>query len=74
MTNPRVGCDKPIDAVHLAADVASKTPILPGMLRPPALVCEYMGGGSVRAALSRKAEFIKTSAARVKIALDAARG
>jgi len=43
-------------------------------IRPPALVQEFMSGGSVRAALSRKADMVRSPAARIKLALDTARG
>ena len=43
-------------------------------IRPPALVTEYMAGGSVRSALSKKADFIRPPLVRIKLALDTARG
>jgi hypothetical protein len=48
------------------------TPTL--QVRPPALVTEYMAGGSVRAALDRRARFLASPGVRLKLALDAARG
>jgi len=63
-----------IDAVHFSVDAALKSPMLPGMIRPPALVQEFMSGGSVRAALSRKADMVRSPASRIKLALDTARG
>jgi hypothetical protein len=66
--------------VHFQPDF-SVTPILHTLpppcccqVRPPALVTEFMCGGSVRAALSRKADFLKPASVRVKLALDTARG
>jgi serine/threonine protein kinase len=44
-------------------------------LRPPALVTEYLAGGSLRAALSRGAEWLLGAPlAKVKVLLDTARG
>jgi hypothetical protein len=42
-------------------------------LRPPALVCEYLASGSLRAAITRKAEFLQRDSVKIKLALDAAR-
>lgn len=42
-------------------------------IRPPALVCEYLAAGSLRAAISRKADFLKSDSIRIKLALDTAR-
>ena len=61
-----------IDAVYIAQNPLDE-PMMPGMIRPPALVTEYMTAGSVRNALVRKAEFMNSSVVRVKIALDTAR-
>lgn len=48
--------------------------VAPGQIRPPALVVEYMGAGSLRAALARKDSFLlRSDSARIKMALDAAR-
>ena len=43
-------------------------------LRPPALVAEYLGTGSLRGAIARRAEFLtKSDSVRIKLALDTAR-
>ncbi len=63
-----------IDAVCVSARAARQTGFVPGVVRPPALVSEFMPGGSVRGALDRRADFLAAPATRVKIALDAARG
>jgi hypothetical protein len=36
-------------------------------------VCEYLAAGSLRAAISRKADFLKSDSIRIKLALDTAR-
>lgn len=63
-----------IDAVSLAVELAGKCTMGPGLIRPPALVTEYMAGGSLRGALSRRADFLRSPVTRVKLALDCARG
>ena len=40
---------------------------------PPALVCEYLAGGSLRAAINARADFLASPQARVKLLLDTAR-
>ena len=45
----------------------------PGTVRPPAIVTEYMSGGSLRSALSRKADFVQGMLPRVMISFDAAK-
>ncbi len=62
-----------IDAVTLTTALAAGIPVLPGVIRPPALVTEYLGAGSLRTALSRGADFLRSDVVRVKLALDAAR-
>ncbi len=42
-------------------------------VRPPAIVTEYMSGGSLRGALSRRLEMVQGSLTRLLIALDAAK-
>jgi hypothetical protein len=42
-------------------------------LRPPALVTEYLASGSLRAAITRKADFVTRDSVKIKLALDAAR-
>lgn len=39
----------------------------------PAIVTEYMAAGSLRVALSRKADWLSSGMAKVKVMLDAAR-
>jgi len=43
-------------------------------VRPPALVCEYLAAGSLRAAISHDAPWLKQPLAKVKVLLDTARG
>lgn len=43
------------------------------LVRCPALVFEYLSGGSVRGAMKRKAGFLQPPLVRLKVALDAAR-
>lgn len=70
----RLGPGQGIDAVNVAANAANAMPMVPGMIRPPALVTEYLAGGSIRNALARKAEFMKNASVKLKLALDTARG
>jgi hypothetical protein len=42
-------------------------------VRPPAIVTEYMSGGSLRSALSRRLEGVQGALTRLLIALDAAK-
>jgi hypothetical protein len=42
-------------------------------VRPPAIVTEYMSGGSLRGALSRRLEGVQGGLTRLLIALDAAK-
>ena len=44
-----------------------------GQIRPPALVYEYLASGSLKSAIARKAEFLKSDSIRIKLALDTAR-
>ena len=44
-----------------------------GTVRAPAIVTEYMAQGSLKGALSRKAEIVQGALIRVIIALDAAK-
>jgi hypothetical protein len=43
------------------------------LIRPPALVTEYLASGSLRAAMTRRADFLSRDTIRIKLALDAAR-
>ncbi len=45
----------------------------PGTVRPPAIVTEFMSGGSLRSALSRRADFVQGMLPRVMISFDAAK-
>ncbi|GIL42272.1 hypothetical protein Vafri_296, partial [Volvox africanus] len=63
-----------IDVVRMTAALAAGMPVVPGVVRPPALVTEYLGAGSLRAALTRGSDFLRSDMVRVKLALDAARG
>lgn len=42
-------------------------------IRPPALVTEYLASGSLRAAITRRADFLSRDSVRIKLALDTAR-
>ncbi|KAI8470843.1 MAG: kinase-like domain-containing protein [Monoraphidium minutum] len=62
------------DAAVLATMMANRFEPRPGAVRPPALVTEYLGAGSLRAAIARRADFLKSDSVRIKLALDTARG
>ncbi len=68
-----VGYGGDIDAVSLTSWLAAGAPVVPGVIRPPALVAEYLGGGSLRGALSRGLDYLRSELVRAKLALDAAR-
>lgn len=62
------------DAVELAAALARQPPAGgAGVVRPPAIVVEYMGQGSLKGALARKADIVQGALIRVLIAMDAAK-
>lgn len=62
------------DAVELAAANARAPPTGgAGVVRPPAIVVEYMGQGSLKGALARKADIVQGALIRVLIAMDAAK-
>ena len=62
------------DAVELAAALARQPPTGgAGVVRPPAIVVEYMGQGSLKGALARKADIVQGALIRVMIAMDAAK-
>ena len=44
-----------------------------GAVRPPAIVAEYMSGGSLHNAIARKAEMVRDTLPRLMVALDAAK-
>ena len=58
----------------IQAEAASSPGALPGVLRPPALVTEYMAGGSLKSALARKSDIVAGPLTRLVLALDAAKG
>jgi serine/threonine protein kinase len=60
-----------IDVIQAEAGTPS---MMPGILRPPALVTEYMAGGSLKTALARKADIVAGPLTRIVLALDAAKG
>lgn len=60
-----------IDVIQAEAGTPS---MMPGILRPPALVTEYMAGGSLKVALARKADIVAGPLTRIVLALDAAKG
>lgn len=62
------------DAVELAAALARQPQTGgAGVVRPPAIVVEYMGQGSLKGALARKADIVQGPLIRVLIAMDAAK-
>lgn len=62
------------DAIELAAALARAPPSGgAGVVRPPAIVVEYMGQGSLKGALARKADIVQGALIRVLIAMDAAK-
>ena len=46
---------------------------VPGTVRPPAIVTEFMSQGSLKGALQRKADIVQGALMRVLIAMDAAK-
>lgn len=60
-----------VDVIQAEAGAPS---MMPGVLRPPALVTEYMAGGSLKTALARKADIVAGPLTRIVLALDAAKG
>lgn len=48
-------------------------PGVPGSVRPPAIVTEFMSQGSLKSALQRKADIVQGALMRVLIAMDAAK-
>lgn len=48
-------------------------PGVPGAVRPPAIVTEFMSQGSLKGALQRKADIVQGALMRVLIAMDAAK-
>ncbi|KAL6769353.1 hypothetical protein ACKKBG_A30675 [Auxenochlorella protothecoides x Auxenochlorella symbiontica] len=65
------GARELLDAIAARAFSAAA---LPGALRPPALVAEYMAGGSLKGALARHADMVAGVATRVMLAMDTAKG
>lgn len=62
------------DLVEAIKKEAGAPSMMPGVLRPPALVTEYMAGGSLKAALARRADIVAGPLTRLVLALDAAKG
>jgi hypothetical protein len=65
------------DVVAVAAALANRRSGTmrggPNNLRPPAIVTEFMAGGSLRGALGRATDMVSGALTRVMIALDAAK-
>lgn len=61
--------------LHVAPPLlrAARRAVASHLLCAPALMVEYLGGGSVRSCLKRSSDVLRPALARVKIALDAAR-
>lgn len=68
------GFDAPKDIVDVIKQEARGASMMPGVLRPPALVTEYMAGGSLKSALARRADIVAGPLTRLVLALDAAKG
>ena len=49
-------------------------PSVAGMVKPPAMVVEYMGARSLRGCLNRGSDMLSTPLSRVMVALDVAKG
>ncbi|KAI3433344.1 hypothetical protein D9Q98_003162 [Chlorella vulgaris] len=62
------------DVVDVIASGIRRSGVAPGVVRPPALVTEYMAGGSLKMALARRADIVAGPLTRVVLALDAAKG
>ena len=62
------------DIVDAIQEEAGAPSMMPGILRPPCLVTEYMAGGSLKSALQRRADIVAGPLTRVVLALDAAKG
>eukprot|EP00775_Hariotina_reticulata_P008027 gene8027-8223_t len=71
-----LGPGQGLDAVKLATQMANRhrQEMPSSQIRPPALVTEYLASGSLRAAMTRRADFLSRDSVRIKLALDAARG
>jgi hypothetical protein len=64
------------DAVEIAAAVAKGNrngTVQNGGVRAPAIVCEFLSQGSLKGALSRKADVVCGALLRILIAMDAAK-
>lgn len=82
---PRMTDDLELDADQLcedSVDIATCTAFSahspnprgqPGVVRPPAIVTEFLSQGSLRGVLSRKSDLLQGSLVRVLIAMDAAK-
>uniref|UniRef100_A0A383V2H6 Protein kinase domain-containing protein n=1 Tax=Tetradesmus obliquus TaxID=3088 RepID=A0A383V2H6_TETOB len=71
-----LGPGQGLDAVKVATSMANRhrAEVAVSQIRPPALVTEYLASGSLRAAITRRADFLSRDSVRIKLALDAARG
>eukprot|EP00882_Tetradesmus_deserticola_P004298 GHRQ01004541.1.p1 GENE.GHRQ01004541.1~~GHRQ01004541.1.p1 ORF type:complete len:514 (+),score=280.58 GHRQ01004541.1:45-1544(+) len=71
-----LGPGQGLDAVKVATSMANRhrQEVAVSQVRPPALVTEYLASGSLRAAITRRADFLARDSVRIKLALDAARG
>ena len=67
--------DSSADAARMPSSAAQQQGkgSVPGSVRPPAIVTEFMSQGSLKGALQRKADIVQGSLMRVLIAMDAAK-
>ncbi|KAF6261784.1 hypothetical protein COO60DRAFT_1699613 [Scenedesmus sp. NREL 46B-D3] len=73
-----LGPGQGLDAVKVATSMANRCGAPAGGRCQPGpaarLVTEYLASGSLRAAITRRADFLSRDSVRIKLALDAARG
>lgn len=69
------GSDADSEAANVPASAAQQQGkgSVPGSVRPPAIVTEFMSQGSLKGALQRKADICQGALMRVLIAMDAAK-
>lgn len=60
--------------IHHSLPTPFPTPCSAGMVKPPAMVVEYMGARSLRGCLNRGSDMLSTPLSRVMVALDVAKG
>lgn len=72
--NGSAASEMPKDILDVIKQEARGASMMPGVLRPPALVTEYMAGGSLKSALARRADIVAGPLTRLVLALDAAKG